>query len=184
MNYILTPKGELVRDGELYHYGIKGQKWGVRRFQNPDGSLTPAGKKRVSKEYKNYMQKAQADQARSHQRMVIDAYNDTADEYNRYKIAEYNKKHSPDEPDYVERYEKQFAEDHHKNYTKRYLEFTKNNENYKKGKALADKYGLYKYDELAKANKEAIDTMESYVNGLISREETERRVQEQGRKIT
>ena len=31
---------------ELYHHGIKGQKWGVRRFQNKDGSLTPAGKER------------------------------------------------------------------------------------------------------------------------------------------
>lgn len=28
------------------HYGIKGQKWGVRRYQNEDGTLTPAGKKR------------------------------------------------------------------------------------------------------------------------------------------
>lgn len=33
-------------DGELYHHGIKGQKWGVRRFQNKDGSLTLLGKKR------------------------------------------------------------------------------------------------------------------------------------------
>lgn len=30
------------------HHGIKGQKWGVRRFQNADGSLTAAGKQRVS----------------------------------------------------------------------------------------------------------------------------------------
>lgn len=31
---------------ELYHHGIKGQKWGIRRFQNADGSLTDAGKRR------------------------------------------------------------------------------------------------------------------------------------------
>lgn len=34
------------RIDELVHHGIKGQKWGVRRFQNKDGTLTPAGRKR------------------------------------------------------------------------------------------------------------------------------------------
>lgn len=34
---------------ELYHYGVKGQRWGVRRFQNKDGSLTRLGQKRVDK---------------------------------------------------------------------------------------------------------------------------------------
>lgn len=39
---------ELIDSEELYHHGIKGQKWGVRRFQNKDGSLTAAGKKRYA----------------------------------------------------------------------------------------------------------------------------------------
>lgn len=39
---------------ELYHHGIKGQRWGVRRYQNPDGSLTPAGKKRYHVEYDSW----------------------------------------------------------------------------------------------------------------------------------
>ena len=41
-------------ENELYHHGIKGQKWGVRRYQNPDGSLTLAGKKRALKVQNDY----------------------------------------------------------------------------------------------------------------------------------
>lgn len=42
---------ELLSNAEdiLAHFGIKGQKWGVRRFQNPDGTLTEAGKARYAK---------------------------------------------------------------------------------------------------------------------------------------
>ena len=41
-------------ENELYHHGVKGQKWGVRRYQNKDGSLTLAGKKRALKIQNRY----------------------------------------------------------------------------------------------------------------------------------
>lgn len=37
-------------ENELAHWGIKGMRWGVRRYQNKDGTLTPAGKKRYESE--------------------------------------------------------------------------------------------------------------------------------------
>lgn len=43
---------------ELMHYGIKGQKWGVRRYQNEDGTLTAAGRKKYKLEIKEENKKA------------------------------------------------------------------------------------------------------------------------------
>ena len=39
-----------MNNAELYHHGVKGQRWGIRRYQNKDGSLTAYGKKRYAKE--------------------------------------------------------------------------------------------------------------------------------------
>ena len=57
---------------DLYHHGIKGMKWGVRRFQRSDGSLTPAGKKRYSSDIEGAKEKVQS--AKKEQRKASLAY--------------------------------------------------------------------------------------------------------------
>lgn len=52
----LNKKGKAIvlsddDENVLYHHGILGQKWGIRRYQNPDGTLTPEGKERYNKDY-------------------------------------------------------------------------------------------------------------------------------------
>ena len=38
-----------IRNTELFHYGVKGMRWGIRRYQRKDGTLTAAGKRRNQK---------------------------------------------------------------------------------------------------------------------------------------
>lgn len=45
MEYVIRREGN---EDYLEHYGTKGQKWGIRRFENPDGTLTEEGKKNVT----------------------------------------------------------------------------------------------------------------------------------------
>ena len=43
-----------MTSNELYHHGIKGMKWGIRRYQNKDGTLTEVGRKKMAKLDKEY----------------------------------------------------------------------------------------------------------------------------------
>lgn len=78
-NYILTSDGTFINEDELYHYGTKGMRWGIRRYQNPDGSLTPAGRKRLEKaDYKWAKKKTDkiTAQAKKASQKELDRYGD------------------------------------------------------------------------------------------------------------
>lgn len=46
-----------MTENELAHYGVKGMRWGVRRYRNKDGTLTAAGRRRVSNAEVRYKEK-------------------------------------------------------------------------------------------------------------------------------
>lgn len=71
-NLDLVNKPPLVmEDDEISHHGILGMHWGIRRYQNPDGSLTPAGRKRVAKLREKEARK-EAKAAKKRAKMIAD----------------------------------------------------------------------------------------------------------------
>ena len=60
---------------ELYHHGIKGQKWGIRRYQNPDGTLTALGRKRQG-DYEKAKEEARSKLLKSSDASEIYEYKD------------------------------------------------------------------------------------------------------------
>lgn len=57
-----------MENNSLAHHGTKGMRWGIRRYQNRDGSLTPAGKRRVQKQQQKNLEKARKAKAEKKQR--------------------------------------------------------------------------------------------------------------------
>lgn len=69
---------------ELYHHGIKGQKWGLRRFQKSDGTLTAEGKSRYNnhfssnKDKKKFMKEVKRGLNSTKPQELLDLYNKTS----------------------------------------------------------------------------------------------------------
>lgn len=58
--------------GHLEHFGIKGQQWGIRRFQNEDGTLTEEGKKRYLDQMTDYERKQYFQMSENRRKAVTD----------------------------------------------------------------------------------------------------------------
>lgn len=160
----------VIKSDELYHFGVKGMKWGVRRYQNKDGSLTNAGRKKISKKYKKLSIKGDKEMQKQYQSMYLKSYNKAVDKMNNGETDRFNdeqrKKYGKDfakRDGYIEDYEKLFNDEFQKNMNKSLIDFRLSNADYQKADALVKKYNMTKWDDLAKNNQEAIDYIQSMI---------------------
>lgn len=72
---------------ELYHHGILGMHWGIRRYQNEDGSLTPAGQKRREERDRKWVKK-------NYDKIYSKAYKSFSKELKRSRMTELNERNS------------------------------------------------------------------------------------------
>ena len=72
-------------NNELMHHGVVGMKWGVRRYQNKDGSLTAAGKKRYEKEMAKLREEQQTLKKKQATKAKIDKLNAMKEDVERQK---------------------------------------------------------------------------------------------------
>lgn len=153
-------------NNELYHYGVPGMKWGVRRYQNKDGSLTAAGKKHIGKQYEKTAKKVTAKLGAQYNSMYVKSYNKAADDMNRGGIDKFN---AEQRKKYGENYTQRdgYMSDYQKTFDKRFNkymntslnDFYKNDKNFQKCEKLVKQYDMTEWNELAKKNAAAINDL-------------------------
>lgn len=149
---------------ELYHYGVRGMKWGIRRYQNEDGTLTSSGKKRAEKEYKKVANKVTNDLRKSYSSMYVRAYNKAADKMNGGEIDKFNERQQKRYgSDYAKRegyksdYMKMFEKEVVRNMNKNLNDFYNSNKHVQKSRELVKKYDMLDWNEFARNNEAKIE---------------------------
>ena len=149
---------------ELYHFGIKGMKRGVRRYQNEDGTLTPEGKRRITKQYAKYSKAADAEVNTTAN--YIKGYNRAADRMNNGLIDKYNSEYDKklgkkaknydygNDDEYNQGMEKLFDQVLTKSLAEVMYEGYMSNPNYLKAQELYRKYSMETFDDFARKNEE------------------------------
>ena len=145
-------------ESELYHFGIKGMKWGVRRYQNKDGSLTSAGKKRYSKEYKKQAKKVTQDIRNNLGRLSDEANVEVAERFNREQERKYGKNYM-DRDEYALEFDEAYINNYDKVFDRKLSDFIQSNENYRKSKELVDKYNMTAWDDIARDNEAFVEEL-------------------------
>lgn len=164
-------------DSYLAHHGIKGMHWGVRRYRNPDGTLTEAGKKRVSKKYSRLMKRAIQNVNANSRRLYVEGHNRAADKMNNGGIKKYNEEYDKklgdkaeghdyfNDKEYNEGYEKLWNSVLSESVYQVMKEHLAGDRNVKKAIQLVDKYSMYSFDDDIKSNMDLINDVKRIMNG-------------------